>query len=144
MLLLLLLFSVQKTQSVIRYVGNHSLITTSFLTAYFPMLNAASMYRLHNISEHGSGVTNMYSLSNAASRAATPLQVGEQLVLISGTNGQVDHHYHHHHHHGGQLFLEDRIHPNNGDLIGLSHSHTLPHNLSHHIKGNAHFLTHIH
>ena len=33
----------------------------------------------------------------------------------------------------GQMMLEDRIHPN-GDLIGLSHSQTLPHSLSHHIK----------
>ena len=49
------------------------------------------------------------------------------------------HHHHHHHHHQQQqqLLLEDRIHPN-GDLIGLSHSHTLPHNLSHHMKGKLH------
>ena len=46
----------------------------------------ASMYRLHNTSEHGSGVTNMYSISNAASRAATPLQIGgsDHLVLLTG------------------------------------------------------------
>ncbi len=46
---------------------------------------AASMYRLHNASEHGSGVTNMYSISNAASRAATPLQIGgsDHLVLLT-------------------------------------------------------------
>ena len=46
-----------------------------------------SMYRLHNTSEHGSGVTNMYSISNAASRAATPMQMGgggDQLVMLSG------------------------------------------------------------
>ena len=45
------------------------------------------MYRLHNTSEHGSGVTNMYSISNAASRAATPMQMGgggDQLVMLSG------------------------------------------------------------
>ena len=45
------------------------------------------MYRLHNTSEHGSGVTNMYSISNAASRAATPLQIGgsDHLVLLTST-----------------------------------------------------------
>ena len=45
------------------------------------------MYRLHNTSEHGSGVTNMYSISNAASRAATPLQIGgnDHLVLLTTT-----------------------------------------------------------
>ena len=45
------------------------------------------MYRLHNTSEHGSGVTNMYSISNAASRAATPLQIGgsDHLVLLTNT-----------------------------------------------------------
>lgn len=103
--------------------------------------SSTSMYRLHNTSEHGSGVTNMYSLSNAASRAATPLQMGgtngDHLVLISSA-GNHDHlHHHHHHHHSGQhqMMLEDRIHPN-GDLLGLSHSQTLPHSLSHHIKSH--------
>merc|ERR550532_1704440 len=106
--------------------------------------SSTSMYRLHNTSEHGSGVTNMYSISNAASRAATPLQIGgsDHLVLLTNTGGGNGntmggdrHHHHHHHHHQQQqqLLLEDRIHPN-GDLIGLSHSHTLPHNLSHHMK----------
>ena len=62
----------------------------------------ASMYRLHNTSEHGSGVTNMYSLSNAASRAATPLQIGgnDHLVLIASGNHDHMHHHHHHHHAG--------------------------------------------
>jgi len=105
-----------------------------------------SMYRLHNTSEHGSGVTNMYSISNAASRAATPMQMGgggDQLVMLSGNPDHRHHHHHHyhqqqqqqqqHHQQQQQLLLEDRIHPN-GDLIGLSHSHTLPHNLSHHLK----------
>ena len=48
----------------------------------------ASMYRLHNTSEHGSGVTNMYSISNAASRAATPMQLGggDQLVMLTGNS----------------------------------------------------------
>jgi len=103
------------------------------------------MYRLHNTSEHGSGVTNMYSISNAASRAATPMQMGgggDQLVMLSGNPDHRHHHHHHyhqqqqhqqHHQQQQQLLLEDRIHPN-GDLIGLSHSHTLPHNLSHHLK----------
>ena len=57
---------------------NHSQYRISFLD---------SMYRLHNTSEHGSGVTNMYSISNAASRAATPMQMGgggDQLVMLSG------------------------------------------------------------
>ena len=36
-----------------------------------------------------------------------------------------------------QMMLEDRIHPN-GDLLGLSHSQTLPHSLSHHIKSKSH------
>ena len=60
------------------------------------------MYRLHNTSEHGSGVTNMYSLSNAASRAATPLQIGgnDHLVLIASGNHDHMHHHHHHHHPG--------------------------------------------
>ena len=58
-------------------------------------------------------------------------------------SGNPDHRHHHHHHYHQQqqhqqqqqqLLLEDRIHPN-GDLIGLSHSHTLPHNMSHHLKG---------
>merc|ERR1711971_205382 len=104
--------------------------------------SSTSMYRLHNTSEHGSGVTNMYSISNAASRAATPLQIGgsDHLVLLTNTGGGNGntmggdrHHHHHHHQQQQQLLLEDRIHPN-GDLIGLSHSHTLPHNLSHHMK----------
>lgn len=94
--------------------------------------SSASMYRLHNTSEHGSGVTNMYSISNAASRAATPLQIGGSDHLVLLTSGDHRHHHHHHGHHQ-QFLLEDRIHPN-GDLIGLSHSHTLPHNLSHHMK----------
>jgi len=79
----------------------------------------------------------MYSISNAASRAATPLQIGgnDHLVLLTttGGGGGERHHHHHHHQQQQQLLLEDRIHPN-GDLIGLSHSHTLPHNLSHHMK----------
>ena len=63
--------------------------------------------------------------------------------VLGGGNGNTmggdRHHHHHHHHHQQQqqLLLEDRIHPN-GDLIGLSHSHTLPHNLSHHMKGKLH------
>ena len=66
------------------------------------------MYRLHNTSEHGSGVTNMYSLSNAASRAATPLQMGgsngDHLVLISSAGNHDHMHHHHHHHHSGWLY----------------------------------------
>ena len=85
---------------------NHCL--TLFLEHFyccFYYLIAASMYRLHNTSEHGSGVTNMYSLSNAASRAATPLQIGgnDHLVLISSGNHDHMHHHHHHHHQGTVL-----------------------------------------
>ena len=65
------------------------------------------MYRLHNTSEHGSGVTNMYSLSNAASRAAPPLQIGgnDHLVLISSGNHDHMHHHHHHHHQGNKYLM---------------------------------------
>lgn len=59
----------------------HWISTSRQLTIYL----TASMYRLHNTSEHGSGVTNMYSISNAASRAATPMQIGgsDHLVLLT-------------------------------------------------------------
>ncbi|XP_059098406.1 G-box-binding factor-like isoform X2 [Tigriopus californicus] len=78
--------------------------------------SSSSMYRLHNASEH-SGVTNMYSLSNAGgSRANTPLptsnQRSQQYLL-----DDVDH----------VRFLQNH----NG---GIAHSYTLPHNLSHHGK----------
>lgn len=80
------------------------------------MFLAASMYRLHNASEH-SGVTNMYSLSNAGgSRANTPLPTSNprsQQYLLD----DVDH----------VRFLQNH----NG---GIAHSYTLPHNLSHHGK----------
>ena len=104
------------------------------------------MYRLHNTSEH-SGVTNMYSLSNMASRSGTPVQGQTTSAML---------------HHGGshsQLLgagtgilvggpnHRATINPQYGDMVdvgsinngggggggtALSHSHTLPHNLSHH------------
>ena len=75
-----------------------------------------------------------------AKRAQFP--TNKKKKSLSFLLGNPDHRHHHHHYHQQQqhqqqqqqLLLEDRIHPN-GDLIGLSHSHTLPHNLSHHLKG---------
>ena len=107
------------------------------------------MYHLHTTSEH-SGVTNMYSLSNAASRSTTPLPMGGLQgvqgvvppgggILVGGPN----HHASQHHLHASQLLIDGLVEPhnqfhliqlNNGPA-SISHSHTLPHNLSHHGKG---------
>ncbi len=92
---------------------------------------SGSMYRLHNTSEH-SGVTNMYSLSNAGtggstSRANTPVPQLRQPQ--------------HHPQHQQQYLIDGGDHVSlmqqqygvigggntNG---GISHSYTLPHNLS--------------
>nr|XP_040564155.1 LOW QUALITY PROTEIN: uncharacterized protein LOC121114297 [Lepeophtheirus salmonis] len=77
-----------------------------------------SMYRFHNASEH-SGVTNMYSLSGGASRTGTPqLNSGHyHRMMHEETAAALSHHHRHYQRNGG-----------------MSHSHTLPHNLSHHSK----------
>ncbi len=100
------------------------------------------MYRLHNTPSDHSGVTNMYSLQSASntgntivnsagsnnSRAETPLQQQQhqryQLHPGGGGGGGI----------GGDGYLDNdmdgvRLVPaHNG---GISHSYTLPHNLSH-------------
>ena len=85
-------------------------------------LLASSMYRLHNNASDHSGVTNMYSLSNAGnSRSGTPQHHRQQ-----HQPAQVQHEQ-------SQPYLFD-----DGDLVrlvqshngGISHSFTLPHNLN--------------
>ncbi len=109
---------------------------------------SASLYHLHTTSEH-SGVTNMYSLSNAASRSNTPLPLGLHQasgvvppgggILVGGPN----HHASQHHLHTSQLLidgLDNQYHliQLNGGGNAISHSHTLPHSMSHHSgKGNT-------
>ena len=99
-----------------------------------------AMYRLHNTSEH-SGVTNMYSLSNMASRSGTPVQgqtttaalmhhpsyaASQNNLLGAGTGILVGGPNHH-----ATINPQYGMEHLNGSSI-LSHSHTLPHNLSHH------------
>jgi len=85
----------------------------------------------------------MYSLSNAASRSNTPLPLGLHQasgvvppgggILVGGPN----HHASQHHLHTSQLLidgLDNQYHliQLNGGGNAISHSHTLPHSLSHH------------
>ena len=101
---------------------------------------SVAMYRLHNTSEH-SGVTNMYSLSNMASRSGTPVQgqtttaalmhhpsyaASQNNLLGAGTGILVGGPNHH-----ATINPQYGMEHLNGSSI-LSHSHTLPHNLSHH------------
>ena len=89
----------------------------------------ASMYRLHNSSEH-SGVTNMYSLSNAGgSRSGTPTQLQQQHQAQQLQQQQQQ--THQQLRAAQQYLLEDNTRLNGG----ISHSYTLPHNLSHHGGG---------
>ena len=78
------------------------------------ILCLGSMYRLHNQGSEHSAVTNMYSVSNQASRSSTPTPA----YPSSSTPAHRD----------------SRDTRDTRSLINsrMSHSHTLPHSLSHH------------
>jgi hypothetical protein len=95
------------------------------------------MYRLHNTSEH-SGVTNMYSLSNAgggSSRSNTPIpQIRQQQ---QHQQQQQQHQQPHYILDNDQVSLMQQQQQHHFGTLGntnggISHSYTLPHNLSHH------------
>ena len=73
-----------------------------------------SMYRLHNQGSEHSAVTNMYSVSNQASRSSTPTPAYPSSSTLA--------------------HRDSRDTRDTRSLINsrMSHSHTLPHSLSHH------------
>ncbi len=94
------------------------------------------MYRLHNTPSEHSGVTNMYSLQTASNTGNTTLVgSGVDPAEVTPLRQQQQQQYQF----GGYLeneFDNVRVVPSHNG--GISHSYTLPHNLSHqHQPGGA-------
>ena len=92
------------------------------------------MYRLNNTSEH-SGVTNLYSLSNAGgSRSGTPQHhrhQQQQLQHLQHSQHLLQQQHELQQHQQHQLFDEvDHVRLVQSHNGGITHSYTLPHNLA--------------